>query len=129
LQIALEPLSRARTHGRTRLVLCGSALHVMRGLLAGPAPLRGRADYEIMVRPFGFRDSAAFWGASDDPELAFRIHALVGGTPAYRAMCGGPPGSRADFDDWVVDGPLDPTRAGPAPPPAIKELSSLLKID
>src|SRR5215468_1123770 len=111
LQIALEPLSRARTRGRTRLVLCGSALPVMRGLLAGPAPLRGRADCEIVVEPFGFRDAAAFWGAAADPELAFRIHALVGGTPAYRAMCGSAPGSRADFDDWVVDGPLNPTRA------------------
>jgi hypothetical protein len=50
LQLALEPLSRARTQGRTRLVLCGSALHVMRGLLAGPAPLRGRADLERLYR-------------------------------------------------------------------------------
>jgi AAA+ ATPase superfamily predicted ATPase len=82
LQIALEPLGPARTTGRTRLILCGSALHVMRGLLAGSAPLRGRADYEIVVHPFPFRDAAAFWGAREDLDLAFRINALVGGTPA-----------------------------------------------
>lgn len=111
LQIALEPLSRARTAGRTRLILCGSALHVMRGLLAGPAPLRGRADYEIMVPPFGFRDAATFWGADDDPDLAFRLHALVGGTPAYRTMCGVLPGEVADFGQWVARGPLNPDRA------------------
>ena len=111
LQIALEPGSHARSAGRARLILCGSALHVMRGLLGGSAPLRGRADYEVMVHPFGFRDAAAFWGAADDPELAFRIHALVGGTPAYLAMSGGAPGSQREFADWVVNGPLNPDRA------------------
>lgn len=111
LQIALEPQSRARTAGRTRLVLCGSALHVMRGLLAGSAPLRGRADYEVVVHPFTFRDAATFWDAAEDPDLAFRVHALVGGTPAYRSMCGVVPADAGGFDDWVVDGPLNPDRA------------------
>lgn len=111
LQIALEPLGRARTRSRARLILCGSALHVMRGLLAGPAPLRGRADYEIMIQPFGFRDAAAFWGVADDLELAFRVHALLGGTPAYRSMCGVSPAGLGDFDEWVASGPLNPDRA------------------
>jgi AAA+ ATPase superfamily predicted ATPase len=111
LQIALEPTARARSQGRTRLVLCGSALHTMRGLLSGSAPLRGRADYEIMVHPFGYREAAGFWGVADKPELAFRVHALLGGTPAYRDMCGVLPGSVRRFDDWVVRGPLNPDRA------------------
>jgi AAA+ ATPase superfamily predicted ATPase len=111
LQIALEPLARARTGSRARLVLCGSTLHVMRGLLAGPAPLRGRAEYEIVIQPFGFRDAAAFWGVADDPELAFRINALLGGTPAYRSMSGAVPADRRHFADWVVEGPLNPDRA------------------
>lgn len=111
LQIALEPLSRARTTSRARLVLCGSALHVMRGLLAGSAPLRGRADYEIVIQPFDYRDAAGFWGVAGDDELAFRVHALVGGTPAYRQMCGTTPGGLGDFDGWVASGPLNPERA------------------
>jgi AAA+ ATPase superfamily predicted ATPase len=111
LQIALEPFGRARGRSRARLVLCGSTLHVMRGLLAGTAPLRGRADYEIVVQPFGYRDAARFWGVAGDPELAFRVHALVGGTPAYRAMTGVAPGGLDDFDRWVVEGPLNPDRA------------------
>jgi hypothetical protein len=111
LQIALEPGGRARAQGRARLVLCGSALHVMRGLLAGSAPLRGRADYELVVAPFEYRDAAAFWGLADDADLAFRVHALLGGTPAYRAMSGGPPSDDALFDEWVVGGPLNPDRA------------------
>ena len=111
LQIALGPTSRAIERSRTRLVLCGSALSTMRGLLAGPAPLRGRAVLEMMIHPFGYRDAASFWHLADQPDLAFRVHALVGGTPAYRAMAGGTPASAREFDEWVVRGPLAPTSA------------------
>jgi hypothetical protein len=52
-------------------------------LLAGHAPLRGRASLELLVHPFGYRDAARFWGAAD-PELAALLHSVVGGTPAYR---------------------------------------------
>jgi hypothetical protein len=109
VQLALEPLSRARTSGHTRFVLCGSALHVMRGLLAGTAPLRGRAELEVLVHPFGYREAAEFWGI-EDPDTAFQVHALLGGTPAYPAMAGGPP-TEAGLAEWVTRGPLDPDRA------------------
>ncbi|MBO0815945.1 MAG: hypothetical protein J2P30_12510 [Actinobacteria bacterium] len=56
---------------------------VMGQLLAGQAPLRGRASLELPVRPFGYREAAAFWGVND-PQLAVLLHAIVGGTPAYR---------------------------------------------
>lgn len=111
LQMALGPTARATTRGRIRLVLCGSALSTMRGLLAGSAPLRGRATLEMMVHPFGYRDAAAFWGLLDQPDLAFRVHALLGGTPAYRAMAGDPPPEDGRFVDWVVRGPLGPMSA------------------
>jgi hypothetical protein len=107
-------MSRARTRGRARLVLCGSALHVMRGLLAGPAPLRGRADLEVLLAPFGYREAAAFWGVRQLPDIAFQLHALVGGTPAYRSMSGGDAAafdSQDGFAGWVADGPLNPDRA------------------
>ncbi|HVB26753.1 MAG TPA: hypothetical protein VNE21_02435 [Mycobacteriales bacterium] len=49
---------------------------------------------------------------SDSPELAFRLHALVGGTPAYRDMCrGSAPASVEDLDAWVVGTLLDPASA------------------
>jgi AAA+ ATPase superfamily predicted ATPase len=111
LQIALGPTSRAIERSRTRLVLCGSALSAMRGLLSGTAPLRGRAVLEMMIHPFGYRDAASFWQLADQPDLAFRVHALLGGTPAYRAMAGGMPASGRDFDEWVVRGPLGPMSA------------------
>ena len=62
LQRALSPRGSARQSGHTRLVLCGSGFTVMRGLLAGSAPLRGRAKLELLVQPFDYRDAAAFWG-------------------------------------------------------------------
>ena len=111
LQRALSPLSYAKENTRTRLILCGSALTTMEQLLGGGAPLRGRATMELVVRPFRFRQAAAFWGVDNDPELAFRLSALVGGTPAYKEMCGGCPASLGDFDRWVQRRLLNPASA------------------
>jgi hypothetical protein len=112
LQQALSPRGHASEHTRTRLILCGSALTTMSQLLGGGAPLRGRASLELIVRPFGFRQSAEFWETTGDHELAFRLHALTGGTPAYKEMCGGSgPRSLADFDHWVQRRLLNPAGA------------------
>ncbi|MDA0637694.1 ATP-binding protein [Nonomuraea sp. MCN248] len=112
LQQALSPLSHAKEHTRTRLILCGSALTTMAQLLGGGAPLRGRAVLELVVRPFGYREASSFWGLDHDPELAFRVHALVGGTPAYLEMCGGSgPDDPAGFDRWVARRLLNPASA------------------
>ncbi|MGD0242990.1 MAG: ATP-binding protein [Streptosporangiaceae bacterium] len=92
-----------------RLLLCGSAMSVMGGLLAGQAPLRGRASLELLIRPFEYTDAARFWGA-DDPRLALLLHAVVGGTPAYRRefVAFDAPSGLADFDDWVTRTVLNP---------------------
>jgi uncharacterized protein len=68
---------------RVRLLVCGSAMSVMGGLLAGHAPLRGRAGLELIVHPFGYRDAARFWEVSD-PKLAVLLHSMVGGTSPRR---------------------------------------------
>ncbi|KAK1180646.1 ATP-binding protein [Streptomyces sp. NBS 14/10] len=95
---------------RMRLLLCGSAMSVMGGLLASTAPLRGRAQMELVVRPFGYRAAADFWGVADAPPLAARLHAVVGGTPAYRRQFLGDdvPGSLEEFDDWICRTILSP---------------------
>jgi hypothetical protein len=112
LQQALSPMGHAMQHTRTRMILCGSALSTMSQLLGGGAPLRGRAQLELIVRPFRFREAAEFWGVSEDPDRAFRLHALVGGTPAYKDMCGGAgPESMADFGWWVQRRLLNPASA------------------
>lgn len=94
--------------GPTRLILCGSAMSIMGGLLSGHAPLRGRASMELIVKPFDYKTAARFWDA-DDPRLAALLHAITGGTPAYRTryVDHDAPESVADFDRWVIDRILD----------------------
>ncbi|MCH7229426.1 ATP-binding protein [Glycomyces sp. L485] len=92
-----------------RLILCGSALSVMGKLLSGTAPLRGRVGLELIIRPFGYRDAAEFWGIGD-PRLAMLVHSVVGGTPAYRYEFnrGDVPAGLQDFDAWVTRTVLNP---------------------
>jgi hypothetical protein len=96
---------------KVRLLLCGSAMSVMGRLLAGNAPLRGRAGLELVLRPFGYAESARFWDITD-PRLALLVHAIVGGTPAYRRQFvrDDTPADLADFEDWVARAVLNPDR-------------------
>ena len=94
---------------RVRLLLVGSAMSVMGGLLAGHAPLRGRAGLELIVHPFDYRDAARFWEIAD-PKLAVLLHSVVGGTPAYRRelLREDTPADLADFNPWVIRTVLNP---------------------
>ncbi len=112
LQKALKPRGRARSKSMARLILCGSMFSVMRQLVSGTAPLRGRLVREIVLQPFNYRESATFWGIEHDWDLAFRLHALCGGTPAYLDYCfGDVPTKSKDFDRWVVRNLLNPASA------------------
>jgi uncharacterized protein len=111
LQAVLSPRGPAVTDGGTRLILCGSALGQMRRLLDPDAPLRGRAGLELIVQPFDYRTSASFWGLSANPDAAFRLHAIVGGTPAYVDLAGGYRPHDGDIDRWVVERMLEPASA------------------
>ena len=108
LQRALDPRGYVR-QGTARLLLCGSAMSVMGRLLAGTAPLRGRASLELILRPLDYRSAARFWGITD-PRLAVMVHSIVGGTPAYRRefVGGDAPASYEEFDSWVLRTVLNP---------------------
>jgi len=107
--ILQREIDRAASAGRrTKLLLCGSAMSVMGGLLAGTAPLRGRATLELVVKPFDYRLAAEFWNLAD-PRLAVLVHSVVGGTPAYRRFVSDDsPGSLREFDDWILRTVLSP---------------------
>jgi hypothetical protein len=92
------------------MLLCGSVMSVMGGLPASNAPLRGRAQLELVVRPFGYRDAAEFWDVAADPTLAVRLHAVLGGTPAYRRQfpADDVPATLDDFDPWLCRTVLSP---------------------
>lgn len=109
VQRAFGPRRRERTRSRTRLILCGSALTFMGGLLSGSAPLRGRAGLDLTVPTLDYRLAARFWEVTD-PHLAVLLHAVVGGTPAYRREFSrsDAPAGPADFDDWIARTVLNP---------------------
>jgi len=105
-------IDRTRDSDRAlRLILCGSALSVMAGLLEGTQALRGRASTDVVVRTFDYRTSAEFWGITN-PTAAFLVHSVVGGTPGYRDLLPATPPKRAeDFAKWLAAGPLSPASA------------------
>lgn len=94
-----------------KVIVCGSALSVMSELLSGSQPLRARAQLDLRIDAFDFRDAAAYWQI-DDPEVAFRIDAVFGGTPGYRALVpGAPPTSLAELGTWLGTNVLNPAHA------------------
>jgi AAA+ ATPase superfamily predicted ATPase len=104
---------RAGRHLRRhpRILLCGSAMSFMGGLLSGTSPLYGRAGLDLVVHSLGYREAAEFWNITD-PRLAVLTHAVVGGTPAYRRefVDDDAPTGLDDFDDWVCRTALNPAR-------------------
>ncbi|MFF7653665.1 ATP-binding protein [Streptomyces sp. NPDC007983] len=110
IQRALDPGAQ-HTNTPVRLLLCGSALSFMGKLLAGNAPLRGRAGLDLIVPTLDFRLAAQFWDIADLP-TAVLTNAIVGGTPAYRREFtqGDTPAGPEDFDDWVIRTVLNPGR-------------------
>ncbi|MCP2320349.1 hypothetical protein APR12_005730 [Nocardia amikacinitolerans] len=109
IQGAYAPRRSERVSSRTRLLLCGSAMSFMGGLLSGNAPLRGRASLELPIQTLNYRQAAEFWQI-EDPRLALLVHAVVGGTPAYRTemIRYDAPHDVDDFDDWIVRAILSP---------------------
>lgn len=93
-----------------RILVCGSALSVMTELLSGAQPLRGRAHLDLMVLPFDYRDAANYWGISD-PQLAFAVHCVFGGTAGYRPLVDGVPDGIRQFGAWLGRNVLNPAHA------------------
>lgn len=68
------------------VVLCGSAVSFMEGLLAERNPLYGRHTRKFRVDPLGLRDVAEYfegWSAED----ILRAYAVFGGIPYYFTRC------------------------------------------
>jgi AAA+ ATPase superfamily predicted ATPase len=93
------------------IILCGSALSVMTEILSGTKPLRGRAQLNLTIRPFDFRLSREYWGI-DDPQAAFLVDAVLGGTAGYKPLIGStPPSDVGGMRDWLAGNVLNPAHA------------------
>lgn len=84
-----------------QVILCGSAVAQLSHLLDRNQPLFGRAQLALVVDAFDFRVAAAYWGI-DDPALAVKVGAVLGGLPGYLDIVGGPPADAAGFDGWIA---------------------------
>jgi AAA+ ATPase superfamily predicted ATPase len=105
----LGPAQR-QSVGRTRLILCGSAIAMMRSLTAGQAPLRGRAARELLVQPYDFRRAGALLGEGRDRALATRLFAVIGGVVGYATdmVDDDLPQTLDDFPRWIAQRVLSP---------------------
>jgi uncharacterized protein len=101
---------QSETGGGTRIVIAGSSLAVMDDLLGGKKPLRGRADLQMNLQPFDFRTAAEFWNV-EQPSVAFRCHAVLGGSPGYRRLAPDLPKTVSGFGGWVTQAILNPAAA------------------
>lgn len=77
-----------RLSTRVCLVLSGSALTFMEGLLAGDAPLHGRAGYRPTIGPLDYRDAGELASPRSSPEQLIERYAVIGGTPQYQVWAG-----------------------------------------
>jgi len=124
IQRAFGSRGAYRSPNAARLILCGSAMSVMRNILGGSAPLRGRAGMELRVSPFDYRMARELHGIEDLP-TALRVYAVIGGLAAYaREMVGGDmPAGPEDFDGWICRRVLSPAA------PLFNEVPLLLSED
>ncbi len=70
------------------LVLSGSALSFMAGLLSGSESTHGRSIFRPVLQPLDFRDAAAFAPARSTPIELVERYAVLGGTPQYQRWAG-----------------------------------------
>jgi AAA+ ATPase superfamily predicted ATPase len=103
VQAAIE---EERDSSRLRLVLCGSHIGQMRGLLAERSPLRGRLT-PLAVEALPFGDAGPFL-PGDDAARRIERFAVAGGMPMYLAELGRRASLRAAVCESILDsrGPL-----------------------
>jgi hypothetical protein len=124
IQRALGTRRPSRGESRARLILCGSAITVMSQLLAGTAPLRGRAGLDLRVSPFDYRVARELHGIEQLP-TAVAAFATIGGVAAYaREMSEHDmPADAPDFARWICRRVLSPAA------PLFSEIELLLSED
>ncbi len=104
------PGAQHDTKNRTRLILCGSAMSVMRSLTSGQAPLRGRASLELVMQPDDFRSASQRLPPGYELDTAIRVFSVIGGVVGYATdmVNFDLPTTSCDFDRWLTDRILSP---------------------
>ena len=107
---ALGPGAQHDPTSRVRLILCGSAISLMRALTAGQAPLRGRAGLELVMQPDDYRTAWRRLSPGCDLDTAMQVFSVIGGVVGYATdmVNFDLPVSSSDFDRWLTERVLSP---------------------
>ena len=94
------------------LIVCGSAMSVMTGILSGTSPMRGRATFDLPLASFDYRQARGYWGI-DDTAVAFAVDSVLGGAAGYKDLTASVPiPTRADdLVGWLASTVLNPSHA------------------
>lgn len=106
----LGPGARRATNSQARLILCGSAISVMRALTVGEAPLRGRAGMELVMHANDYRRAATYLNNPADLRTAIQVYAVIGGVVGYATdmVNFDLPDDEDDVDRWIIQRILSP---------------------
>lgn len=94
------------------VIVCGSAMSVMTGVLNGASPMRGRAALDMPLSPFDYRRARGLWGI-DDWETAFMVDSIAGGAAGYKDLtaAAGAPERPEEVGGWLAATVLNPSHA------------------
>ena len=94
------------------IIVCGSAMSVMAGILSGTSPMRGRAGLDLPLSSFDYRQARGFWRI-DNPSTAFSVDSIVGGAAGYKDLtaAAGIPSHPEDLAGWLATTVLNPSHA------------------
>jgi uncharacterized protein len=57
---------------------------------------------DMRLSALDYREAARLWGI-EDPAIALRVHAALGGIPGYRSLIATAPATLPDFDKWIIE--------------------------
>ena len=74
-----------RDRSMLKLIVCGSYVDTMRGLLERQNPLYGRVDVSIELGPMDYYESSFFYESFSDEDKV-RLYSVFGGVPYYNRL-------------------------------------------
>ncbi len=94
------------------VIVCGSAMSVMTGILSGTSPMRGRAALDLPLGSFDYRQARRFWGINH-LATAFAVDSIVGGAAGYKDLTASfqLPSHPDDLASWLAATVLNPSHA------------------
>lgn len=106
LQHAVE--ERRGRGPRSRILVCGSSVSMTAAMLTFATPSSGGPTTDLIIDPFPYRDTARFVALEHLADVAIKVHAVCGGAPGHYTdlLALDLPRDAADFNEWMVRGPL-----------------------